>query len=74
MLFFLLAVIADVNECAMNICNQNCNNSVGSYKCICYEGYTLYTSNGTNGFYIPAGEDGLKRGDVYQINHTCVRM
>ncbi|CAG5116603.1 unnamed protein product, partial [Candidula unifasciata] len=62
----------DVNECNLGVCHQNCTNLPGSYSCSCYQGYVLYTKNGTNGFYIPAGEDGLKPGDVFQINNTCV--
>ncbi|BFZ02934.1 hypothetical protein BsWGS_05974 [Bradybaena similaris] len=62
----------DIDECTLGVCHQNCTNLIGSYSCSCYEGYTLYSKNGTNGFYIPAAEDGLKPGDVYQINNTCV--
>ncbi|CAG5116606.1 unnamed protein product, partial [Candidula unifasciata] len=62
----------DVDECALGVCHQSCTNSEGSYSCSCYQGYVLYTKNGTNGFFIPAGEDGLKPGDVFQINNTCV--
>ncbi|CAG5117093.1 unnamed protein product, partial [Candidula unifasciata] len=62
----------DVDECVLGMCNQSCTNLPGSYSCSCYQGYVLYTENGTNGFYIPAGEDGLKPGDVFQINNTCV--
>ncbi|KAJ8307562.1 hypothetical protein KUTeg_015646 [Tegillarca granosa] len=31
----------DVDECKMNLCQQNCSNSDGSYTCHCYNGYTL---------------------------------
>jgi len=34
---------SDINECAENNggCEQNCTNSVGSYSCMCGDGYTL---------------------------------
>ena len=37
----------DVNECGTNNggCQQQCTNTVGSYSCSCYTGYTL-NSNG----------------------------
>ena len=34
----------DDNECAMEDnggCSQNCTNTLGSYRCSCYEGYSL---------------------------------
>ena len=78
----------DINECAVSDtlittdsgsrkknnggCDQRCNNSPGGYACSCNVGYELYTKNGTAGFNIPATETGLREGDVYQINKTCV--
>ena len=34
---------SDINECAESNggCEQNCTNSVGSYSCMCGDGYTL---------------------------------
>uniref|UniRef100_A0A2C9KKK6 Sushi, von Willebrand factor type A, EGF and pentraxin domain-containing protein 1 n=1 Tax=Biomphalaria glabrata TaxID=6526 RepID=A0A2C9KKK6_BIOGL len=65
----------DLNECTGStpICHQQCTNLVGSYNCSCDDGFDLYTANNTNGFILPAGEDGTKAGHVYHINHTCVR-
>ena len=33
----------DINECAESNggCEQNCTNSVGSYSCLCGDGYNL---------------------------------
>ena len=33
----------DVNECLLNNgnCSQNCTDTIGSYTCSCYVGYTL---------------------------------
>ncbi|UYV83192.1 clec-78 [Cordylochernes scorpioides] len=64
----------DINECLTNNggCDQRCINSAGSFSCLCNVGYQLYTHNGTNGFDIPPSETGLKDGDRYRINKTCV--
>ena len=42
----------DIDECADNTdnCSQNCSDTLGSYQCVCYDGYTLdsdqHTCNG----------------------------
>ena len=42
----------DTDECAENTdnCSQNCSDTLGSYQCVCYDGYTLdsdqHTCNG----------------------------
>ena len=38
---------ADVNECSdgLHSCEQMCNNTQGSYQCLCFDGYEL-TSDG----------------------------
>ena len=43
LLLLLLLSLSDVNECAngLHACNQLCNNTMGSYKCSCYDGYML---------------------------------
>ena len=45
----MLIFHADIDECALNIsgCNQNCSNTIGSYICSCYPGYTLDKDNET---------------------------
>lgn len=67
----------DINECLLNDtnggCDHRCVNSPGSFACACNAGYQLYTQNGTSGLFLAPGEDGLKDGDLYRINKTCVR-
>nr|XP_022919679.1 sushi, von Willebrand factor type A, EGF and pentraxin domain-containing protein 1 isoform X1 [Onthophagus taurus] len=65
---------ADINECAIDDggCEQKCINSPGDYSCGCTVGYELYTKNGTAGFNIEKSENGVRDGDTYQINKTCV--
>lgn len=64
----------DINECATNNggCHQKCINSPGSSSCACNVGYDLYTQNGTAGFFIEGSETGIKDGDTYRMNKTCV--
>ncbi|KAH9490225.1 hypothetical protein Btru_036094 [Bulinus truncatus] len=64
----------DIDECQQSTdnCSQGCSNSIGSYRCSCNPGYSLYLYNGSNGYFIPPGETGLRKGDIYFINHTCV--
>ena len=46
------STLTDIDECGEDIdnCSQNCSDTLGSYKCICYDGYTLdsdeHTCNG----------------------------
>lgn len=70
----LLLFLPDINECEENTatCDQICENRLGSYQCTCQQGYSLFTANGTNGFYIAPGETGDRPGDLFQINHSCV--
>ena len=44
-LFALL--FSDVNECDSNPCEQQCENSPGSYRCLCNNGYTFNKDTGT---------------------------
>ncbi|XP_046562706.1 sushi, von Willebrand factor type A, EGF and pentraxin domain-containing protein 1-like [Haliotis rubra] len=64
----------DINECGDGSggCQHSCKNSAGSYTCTCKDGYKLF-ENGTNSKYIVEGETGLRRLDVYHVNHSCVR-
>lgn len=64
----------DVNECSTNNggCDQKCINSPGDYSCNCNVGFELYNSNGTSGFNIELSENGLRDGDTFQINKSCV--
>ncbi|CAG0905248.1 unnamed protein product [Darwinula stevensoni] len=64
----------DINECAEGNggCDQKCTNNAGSYQCQCSVGYELFAANGTAGFYIESSETGLRDGDIFQINKTCV--
>lgn len=65
---------ADVNECAADNggCDQKCVNSPGDFFCSCNVGFELYTKNGTSGYPIELSENGLRDGDVFQINKSCV--
>ncbi|KAK3869849.1 hypothetical protein Pcinc_024872 [Petrolisthes cinctipes] len=65
----------DVNECAdiNGGCDQRCINSPGSFSCLCNVGYELFTENGTAGFNIESYESGLRDGDSFRLNKTCVR-
>ncbi|XP_063614589.1 sushi, von Willebrand factor type A, EGF and pentraxin domain-containing protein 1-like isoform X2 [Penaeus indicus] len=65
----------DINECEENNggCDQRCINSAGSFSCLCNVGYDLFTENGTAGYAIEKSESGLRDGDTYRLNKTCVR-
>ena len=41
-------IIVDIDECSLEIadCDQNCINTAGGYDCMCFDGYSLDTSNG----------------------------
>lgn len=64
----------DINECSENNggCQQKCINNVGDYSCSCNVGFELYTQNGTSSYHIEKSEDGLRYGDIYHINKSCV--
>ena len=69
--------MTDIQECTLGLdyCDENgvCQETDGSYECVCNPGYELYTSDGFNGFTLADGETGLLPGDVYYIDHSCVR-
>lgn len=64
----------DVNECLDKNggCDDKCSNTAGGFSCKCNNGRELYTKNGTSDFFIPELETGLRDGDLYRINKTCV--
>ncbi|KAK9881868.1 hypothetical protein WA026_018067 [Henosepilachna vigintioctopunctata] len=64
----------DINECAVNNggCDQKCMNTPGDYNCGCNIGFELYTRNGTASYFIEKSENGLRDGDIYQVNKSCV--
>ncbi|XP_045468348.1 sushi, von Willebrand factor type A, EGF and pentraxin domain-containing protein 1 isoform X2 [Harmonia axyridis] len=64
----------DINECAVNNggCDQKCINNPGDHSCACNIGFELYTRNGTASYYIEKSENGLRDGDSYQVNKSCV--
>jgi hypothetical protein len=64
----------DVNECLDNNggCHQKCLNTPGNFQCMCNVGFELFEEDGTSDFYIPEGETGLRDGDTFRLNKTCV--
>ena len=36
-----ILLLSDVDECKMDLCEQECENTVGSYKCSCLIGFNL---------------------------------
>ncbi|KAK3089225.1 hypothetical protein FSP39_001900 [Pinctada imbricata] len=65
----------DINECTMDNggCSDMCTNAVPGYQCTCNSGYELYAYPGFNNISLSGAETGEMQGDVYYINHTCVR-
>jgi hypothetical protein len=39
---------------------------------MCNVGYDLFTEDGVSGFHVPASETGLRDGDSFRFNKTCV--
>ena len=79
MILINYSFLADIQECgnSPSPCDPNygsCDeNPAGGYTCRCEEGYVLFTGDGTEGFELALTEDGLRKGDIYRIDHTCVR-
>ena len=65
----------DVNECEENQggCSHRCINSPGSFSCECNVGYELFINETTAGFTIEESESGMRDGDIYRLNKTCVK-
>jgi hypothetical protein len=40
---------------------------------MCNVGFELFTEDGTSEYYVPGSETGLRDGDTYRMNKTCVR-
>lgn len=64
----------DINECAVNNggCDQKCVNNPGDFHCACNVGFEIYTQNGTSSYFIEDSENGIRNGDIYQLNKSCV--
>ena len=43
MLYCVDLILSDIDECMENTgnCSQNCNNTIGSYQCLCDDGFLL---------------------------------
>ena len=65
----------DINECEENQggCSHRCVNSPGSYACACDVGHELFVNKSTAGYIIAESETGMRDGDIYRLNKTCVR-
>lgn len=64
----------DINECSENNggCSSKCLNTPGGFSCACERGFDLFTQNGTHGFFVAPNETGIRDGDLYRLNKTCV--
>lgn len=66
--------LSDVDECipSLNVCDQLCTNTQGSYECSCMAGYELYKSAGFNDLELYDGENGNAPWHTFYIDHSCV--
>ena len=64
-----MTILLDINECSEGIsgCNQICSNTLGSYTCICQNGYQLDTDNHT---CIDIDECAINNGGCAQNCHN----
>ncbi|XP_021360135.1 CUB and sushi domain-containing protein 1-like [Mizuhopecten yessoensis] len=65
----------DILECSVNKggCSNTCNEESPGYSCSCPSGYDLFTESNQNNISLPRSESGLRQGDIFYFNHTCVR-
>ena len=61
----------DINECDNHPCDEHatCNNTIGTFKCVCQAGYTQYNSTVCEGmFWYTAAQD---RTQDMQLQMSC---
>lgn len=46
-LYIIYIISADIDECSVENggCDQRCENTLGSYQCVCDEGFNLASNN-----------------------------
>ena len=66
-------IVADADECAdqQNPCEQNCNNTVGSYQCGCRQGYQLVNDTQCEGIIMLLCTVNTRPGIGKLENVTC---
>ena len=65
-------MVLDIDECSENTdnCSQNCSDTLGSYQCVCYHGYSLDSDqHSCNGGHICSI---LGFADPHSISSACV--
>lgn len=45
----MIDAISDIDECNDNVCEQNCENTPGSFKCKCWDNYLTRLNGGCQG-------------------------
>ena len=65
----------DIDECLDKAggCDQKCLNNPGSFSCMCIQGWELFTQEGTSNYFTSEVETGVRDGDTFRINKTCVK-
>lgn len=72
-------MVLDIDECSENTdnCSQNCSDTLGSYQCVCYHGYSLdsdqHSCNGGHICSILGFADHWIQPSLYQQILTSVR-
>ena len=76
-----LISITDIRQCdtyfgGCDAGNGGCLEIYGGlpgFRCLCIQGYVLFTETGPNhGYSLAAGETGYRYGDKYRYDHTCI--